>query len=104
MRVIRLFAFALTLVATFNAQSVDSHHVLTEWYSDSTYNDVVGSHEKDCDGYITTWGTTSNWRSTIFTSCTTGSQTVSCSHWNGSSWTAVRCYLGSDARVHIPVG
>ena len=78
-------------------------NILTQWYADPFFQEVVGFHESGCDEYVSSGGTQSDWRAIIITNCNTGNQQVHCSSWNGSSWDDVPCYL-VGARVHIPVG
>ena len=96
---------AVTLLFLLFATTAYPIHfsILTQWYSDGTFEDVVGFQESACDDYVSSGGTQSDWRAIIVTNCNTGNQQVHCSYWNGSSWVERPCYL-ANARVHIPVG
>ena len=92
--------FILLAAPTAHSDFID---ILDTWYSDGTFETVVGSHEKDCDGYIFDSGSQSDWHARLVTGCSSGNQTIACWHWNGSSWDDVACEW-YDLRVHIPVG
>ena len=105
MRRARIFiASALFLVFAANTAHGDIFDVLDQWYSDDTYSNEVGFHDKDCDGYVSDGGSQSDWWSQILTRCSTGQKSVQCWHWNGSSWEEVGCAIDANARVFIPTG
>ena len=96
-------AVAMTLILLATTGYSLNFNVLTQWYEDGSFEDVVGFQESSCDDYTSSGGVQSNWRAIIITNCNTGNQQVHCSYWNGSSWQDRPCYL-DGARVHIPVG
>ena len=89
------------LLATPTAYS-DLIDILDLWCSDGSFDTVVGSHEKYCDGSIADWGSESDWHARLVTGCNSGNQNIRCWHWNGSSWDDVSCYW-EDSRIHIPI-
>src|SRR5438067_1162960 len=91
--------FILLAAPTAHSDFID---ILDTWYSDGTFDTVVGSHEKDCDGYIFDSGSQSDWHARLVTGCSSGNQVIACSHWNGSSWDDVSCEW-IDSRIHIPI-
>jgi hypothetical protein len=65
-----LLSFALSSVPRV-AEAAD-HDVITEYYSDDTYTDLIGERIIFCDGTRFAWGTTSVYRITYTVPCGTG--------------------------------
>src|SRR5258708_7808436 len=104
--------FALTAMVLFlSAASVSyggTNDLVDYYFVDDVFvsSHVCGYFEKECDNTPDEWGTRTDWRTRLSTSCTTGEQTYTCQHFNGAGWEAVECTMRYDegVRLRIPIG
>ena len=93
----------MSAISTAYSDFVD---IWDEWYTDYTFSNATGHHEKDCDGITDDWGVQSDWRYQVVTGCNTGNQLSGCWHFSGTSWDEVDCPppMQKGGKLRVPVG